>query len=986
MRVSFNAPTFGIRVSQCRFRVGSRIIQIACCLLIASIAQASNPLFQASFQNRTPDWTADRGTATIDASVVHEKGPSLRVERDAAAQDACVRLAAITLVLGKRYELSGWIRTEGLEVRDLDRSPIAVGATLTMASMPFDVHSVSLGGTQPWTRVTLDFVASRTQDAILLTVGSGGAFSGKSWFEGIRIDEAGSDSEWPAREAVQTFGPAYRYPAAGWIYLHIEGKPYERGYQHGHLMAREIPEYFERCAADLGDKEHWHDYRTTVNALFLRGFDQEILEEMRGIADGASDAGARWENRRIDLIDVAVANTTVELGELAGALRSTATGLEGLSLDKPPYAEGGRDSVTDHCSAFAATGPATRDGKMVIGHVTWWPLTLAEQTNVMLDIQPTSGHRMLIQSYPAGIESGTDWYQNDAGVVLTETTIQQTPFNVQGTPVAFRARQAIQYSSTIDEVVEHLGTRNNGLYTNEWIIGDAKTNEIAIYDLGTKHTRLWRSSKNEWFGNTAGFYWGDNNAKDLDVRVEDYPDPQEDAGYIPYVPGPRDLAWQNLYRKYRGQIDEQFGFLAFRTPPLVSSSTMDAKVVTSDMASHLMVWAAIGKPNQREWLPSKWDSAKDDGLYPSGYYLFTQEPSASLRAAIEQNEKDRLMTLAKGPKSAPSGEADAPSGDPPGAPSSSVSSSSDPAYAGQLWKGWLLPASDADVWFVAGSAAYKNVLQSPRMEAALESQRAAWRRLRLGLVPETPASVFQRERARGVLYLDSLRRRMGDAAFLKLMNDYYAANTTKTVTVHSFLEKAGLEKAGLVNVAAKIDANDPTPDGPAYVATDLWRQLSSSVIVYGTMREAGANRYVAEQMQIHFLDYYESQIPIYKDFEVTDDLLRHRDVVFIGRPESNSALARWAEKIGLNYPGGAFTINGKVHASEREGLIFTAQNPLDATHMVLVAAGNDALSTVKAQKLDLSPDQYVIFRDGGEPVRGFVRNETSVAQGTGGSH
>ena len=70
----------------------------------------------------------------------------------------------------------------------------------------------------------------------------------------MRLDEISSDDEWPAREAVQTFGPAYRYPAAGWIYLHIEGKPYERGYQHGYLMAREIPEYLERCAADLGAK------------------------------------------------------------------------------------------------------------------------------------------------------------------------------------------------------------------------------------------------------------------------------------------------------------------------------------------------------------------------------------------------------------------------------------------------------------------------------------------------------------------------------------------------------------------------------------------------------------------------------------------------------------------------------------------------------------------------------------------------------------
>ncbi len=33
---------------------------------------------------------------------------------------------------------------------------------------------------------------------------------------------------------------------------------------------------------------------------------------------------------------------------------------------------------------------------------------------------------------------------------------------------------------------------------------------------------------------------------------------------------------------------------------------------------------------------------------------------------------------------------------------------------------------------------------------------------------------------------------MGDDAFLKLMSDYFAANTTKTVTAQSFLDKAGV--------------------------------------------------------------------------------------------------------------------------------------------------------------------------------------------------
>ena len=85
--------------------------------------------------------------------------------------------------------------------------------------------------------------------------------------------EAGPADSWPARDAVKTFGPAYRYPAAGWIYLHIEGKPFERGYQHGHLMAKEIVQYMERCAADLdsrGKKQSWDLSRTTANALFVR--------------------------------------------------------------------------------------------------------------------------------------------------------------------------------------------------------------------------------------------------------------------------------------------------------------------------------------------------------------------------------------------------------------------------------------------------------------------------------------------------------------------------------------------------------------------------------------------------------------------------------------------------------------------------------------------------------------------------------------------
>ncbi len=304
-----------------------------------------------------------------------------------------------------------------------------------------------------------------------------------------------------------------------------------------------------------------------------------------------------------------------------------------------------------------------------------------------------------------------------------------------------------------------------------------------------------------------------------------------------------------------------------------------------------------------------------------------------------------------------------------------VSASNKPAYDDRLWKGWVLPASDADTWFVAGSAAYYRVLQSNNVNEAMNAQRTIWRSLQVSA--PTPLDQYRREQARGVLFLDSLRQKMGDEAFLNLMRDYFRSHTTKTVTADSFLEQAGLTR-----VSAHLDEIDP-PDGPTYLVNDIWRRLPSAVIVYGTLRDAGANRYAAEQLQHKFLNAYESAVPIYKDFEVSDDLLRHREVVFVGRPEANSALALWSARLGLDFQGAAFKINGEVHASERQALVLAAENPLDRACMVLVIAGNDALSTVKAQDTELTADQYILFRDGDSPVRGFLDRDTSSTQRAG---
>jgi hypothetical protein len=166
------------------------------------------------------------------------------------------------------------------------------------------------------------------------------------------------------------------------------------------------------------------------------------------------------------------------------------------------------------------------------------------------------------------------------------------------------------------------------------------------------------------------------------------------------------------------------------------------------------------------------------------------------------------------------------------------------------------------------------------------------------------------------------------------MRDYFAANTTKTVAAKSFLD------------AAKVPFEVVGPgDGPAYLPADIRDRLASAAIVYGTAREAGTNRYAAEQVRTRYRDRYQREIPIYKDFEATDALLAHKDVIFIGRPETNSALAAWREKIGLDYSAAVFRVDGKTYASERNALVFASKNPLDPAHMAVVYAGNSPLET-----------------------------------------
>ena len=343
----------------------------------------------------------------------------------------------------------------------------------------------------------------------------------------------------------------------------------------------------------------------------------------------------------------------------------------------------------------------------MFGHITMFRLYAVRHFNVWLDIKPAAGHRVVCQSYPGGIMSGLDYYMNDAGLLCAETTISQTRFHVAGDPLASRIRRVMQYADSIDKAVETLLTSNNGLYSNEWLLGDTKTGEVAMFELGTHTHKLWRSSKHEFPGGTEGFYWGCNNTKDLEVRKETAPSLAGKPANMVFHPRSRDVAWQQLFAADRGRIDAEFGFKAFSTPPLAAFPSCDAKFTTTALAKELKSWALFGPPLGRTWdaTPEETRRLSDiKPLVPNDWALVHVNAPEPASAALA-----KAVDLAPFPKQDKSAE----QGDQP--------KKSRPHVLPPAWHGTLLPAGDGDQWLAAAFADYEKIVA---LEKSLRKQAA----------------------------------------------------------------------------------------------------------------------------------------------------------------------------------------------------------------------------------------------------------------------
>lgn len=799
----------------------------------------------------------------------------------------------------------------------------------------------------------------------------------------------------PDLAGVQRCGPGYRYPQAGWIVVHIEGEPYERGYQYGKLLGPEIAGYAKalglfRCPKDAASG--WKSIRTLVNALFLRRYDLEFLEEMKGIADGAAAAGAKFEERPLDLLDVVAVNSSIEIDFLEAGLNAAPTGLEGKKFNEPPYAKD-RKIPAGHCSSFAATGSATVDGKVVIGHITMWNLFHVRYFNVWLDVKPTKGHRILMQTFPGGIMSGMDYYQNDAGLVLTETTIEQTKFDANGWSLVARCRKAMQYSNSIDDMVRILKEQNNGLYSNEWLMADTKTNEIAMFELGTDKNRLWRSSKNEWPGGTEGFYWGCNNTKDLHVRMETICATCERPANMTFRPSERDIMWIKLYQENKGKIDEKFGFKAFTTAPLAAFPSCDAKFTTTAMAKELKSWAIFGPPLGRTWEPTEEEKAtygkEIQPLVSNDWTMLSGKavPSKTPEIAAVDLGSSRTKLSAAGFTGEKKDDDDA---------DGTTVTERNPA-----WHGTLLPKTDADIWLAVAFADYEHIValekslmadgkldsaDQQKLALAMYVPFAKYRMAVQRLGHDIPLAQTKADAAtndwhdlatgKGVLLLNDLRKKMGAAKFDAMMDEFGRANAGKEVTTAMFQAHAesayGSSLESFLKPRLESGDNDEKKTPPRiWSITGFEKDLDNTLIVYGTGGDRAAQREAAHRLQRAIARRFGNFYPEIKaDKNVTEDDLRENHLLLIGRPETNLLTPGLASGMPVQFGPRSFTLNGETYAAPDTAVVVAGRNPKNSKRCIVVYAGLSADATWRCvDRLNAPPcDALVIAGDMQKPA------------------
>lgn len=375
---------------------------------------------------------------------------------------------------------------------------------------------------------------------------------------------------------------SYHAEKNGWNFVHLEGSPYQIGFQHGYWLADHLNNSLSGnihvywSGNTFGD--WWYIARDIAKEYIWPTIPDEYKEEIMGIVAGLQTVGyTDW-----DKWDIIAFNAWADLDAYWDSyFRKEKAQFEQInSLTR----------IASHevsCSAFIATGNATKNDEIIIAHNTWTGYAGADW-NVIFHLKPQNGYELLYQSSGGFVWSSLDWIINSAGLMVCETTLpEMDTYNINGTPIFIRERTAMQYTDNIDEWLAEMTTNGNGAYANEWLIGDAKTGEICSLQLGCYHWDVYRTFN--------GFIGSSNYPKGDGVRLEtkyDWSNPTT-GSYC------RHERWKQLNTEFNGLIDVEL-----------------AKIMIAD---HYDVYMEVNSPSVRT-ICGHGEVSPEIGYRPSGAF------------------------------------------------------------------------------------------------------------------------------------------------------------------------------------------------------------------------------------------------------------------------------------------------------------------------------------------------------------------------------
>lgn len=344
----------------------------------------------------------------------------------------------------------------------------------------------------------------------------------------------------------------------GYYVVTLEGSPYEIGLQQGKLLKAEINDvytvYLKGLIYNKWIKEYGYlkgiklastNPRKALYEFALKQeqyIPQDLKDEMKGIADGAG----------VDYIDV---------------------------LNMASHV----DYFATLCSTMVATGPATKNGKLIEGRNLDWAsggLKELDKYSMIGVFKPDKGHSFVSVLYPGvvGVLTGL----NDSKITAELNFSMAKKNNPTGTPALILMRRLIQNAGSLDEAEKFLRTVPK-LAGYNITVTDGKTNDARLIEI--------TADKVDTLGLSDNTLVSTNHFTTKELAGSNI----ETSGYGAIPSTERYARLKEMQKQNYGKIDAQTAITMMQDKGVRVPGTVQT-VVLEPSEMRIWVWARDRKP------------------------------------------------------------------------------------------------------------------------------------------------------------------------------------------------------------------------------------------------------------------------------------------------------------------------------------------------------------------------------------------------------